>query len=76
MSEKKDAPKPIIIPTPNGPYIYINDFTPKEVRGLTNSKGEKQSHMNSAALCRCGQSESKPFCDSTHWDIGFKDEKN
>ncbi len=75
MSGKKDAPKPIIIPTPNGPYIYINDFTPKEVKGLTNSKGEKQSHMNSAALCRCGQSESKPFCDSTHGKIHFNDRR-
>jgi CDGSH-type Zn-finger protein len=25
------------------------------------------------ALCRCGQSHNKPFCDNTHRDVGFED---
>jgi CDGSH-type Zn-finger protein/uncharacterized Fe-S cluster protein YjdI len=26
-----------------------------------------------AALCRCGQSRNKPFCDNTHLETGFRD---
>ena len=25
------------------------------------------------ALCRCGQSQNKPFCSGMHWYVGFRD---
>ena len=77
MSQKnKKDPKPQIIPLHNGPYYYFTDFTPKEVDGIVNSREEKISNPKGTALCRCGSSKNKPFCDGTHWQIGFKDDKN
>jgi CDGSH-type Zn-finger protein len=32
---------------------------------------EKYKTLNTYALCRCGQSSHKPFCDSTHLKIHF-----
>ncbi|KXS49594.1 MAG: CDGSH-type iron sulfur domain-containing protein [Halanaerobium sp. 4-GBenrich] len=34
--------------------------------------GEIYETRNSVALCRCGKSENKPFCDCTHYHNGFK----
>jgi CDGSH-type Zn-finger protein len=63
--------KPKISPLPNGPYYLINDTEPKVVENLQNSKGEPLSMVSGVALCRCGASNNKPFCDGTHATIGF-----
>jgi CDGSH-type Zn-finger protein len=36
-------------------------------------EGASREHY---ALCRCGQSRNKPFCDGSHWDADFRDEAN
>src|ERR671923_29325 len=63
--------KPKILPLSNGPYYLINDMEPKVVENLQNSKGESLSTIRGVALCRCGASKNKPFCDGTHGIIGF-----
>jgi CDGSH-type Zn-finger protein len=72
---KKETFKPQIIPLPNGPYYYVTDDTLEEVNGIVNSRGEKCSSLKGTALCRCGGSNNKPFCDGTHGRIGFSDRK-
>ena len=66
--------KPKIMPLPNGPYYLLNDIEPKIVENLQNSKGEPLSTVAGVALCRCGASNNKPFCDGTHRTIGFSTE--
>jgi CDGSH-type Zn-finger protein len=35
--------------------------------------GQSYEVRNRVTLCRCGESQNKPFCDGTHADVGFKD---
>jgi uncharacterized Fe-S cluster protein YjdI len=71
---KKEKPK--IMPLPNGPYYLLNDIKPKIVENLQNSKGEPLSTVTGVALCRCGASKNKPFCDGTHATIAFSSKNN
>ncbi|HEY2473600.1 MAG TPA: ferritin-like domain-containing protein [Candidatus Cybelea sp.] len=52
-------------PELDGPYIVRN------LRKLTNSKGESLPVRPILALCRCGGSAIKPYCDGTHARINF-----
>ena len=51
----------------NGPLYVRGDL---EVEGTS---GDMPGVRFRAALCRCGQSKNKPFCDNSHEDAGFKD---
>lgn len=47
---------------------------PLRVRGnleIVSGTGRVVARVTSAALCRCGGSANKPFCDGTHAKIGF-----
>ena len=57
-------------PQENGPYIVRN------LRKLTNSLGESLPVRPIVALCRCGGSNIKPYCDGTHARIGFSGAKS
>ena len=50
----------------NGPYIVKGDVE------LIDSDGSKFPAEKRMALCRCGASTEKPFCDGSHSRIGFK----
>ena len=39
--------------------------------GVAMGEGASEEHYT---LCRCGASKNKPFCDGSHWHVGFKDE--
>ncbi len=56
-----------IRPMENGPYVVQGP-----VRILDADGNEYDvSGRKSIALCRCGGSQNKPFCDGTHSKIGF-----
>src|SRR3970040_1922451 len=69
QQQSQDNPK--ILPLSNGPYYLINDMKPKIVEHLQDENGKPLSNIRGAALCRCGASKNKPFCDGTHSIIGF-----
>ena len=52
----------------NGPYVIDGD----EVRVVDWNGQEYRSERRPVALCRCGASTKKPFCDGTHSKIGFQ----
>ena len=58
--------RPCIRLSRDGPYLVTVD-------DLTNSKGERLEGRHGIALCRCGASNKKPYCDGSHIRIGFSD---
>jgi CDGSH-type Zn-finger protein len=74
VQEHQLKEKPKILLLLNGPYYLLNDMEPKVVENLQNSEGQPLSTLRGVALCRCGASKNKPFCDGTHGTIGFSSE--
>ena len=68
--------KPQIACLPNGPYYLLNDLTPREIPNIQQSDGNPCTTITGVALCRCGGSNNKPFCDGTHGKNGFTDNKS
>jgi CDGSH-type Zn-finger protein/uncharacterized Fe-S cluster protein YjdI len=55
-----------VSPAPNGPLLVSGSLEVVSGTGRTINRLEK------TALCRCGQSSNKPYCDGTHRKIGFQ----
>jgi CDGSH-type Zn-finger protein len=68
-----------IIISKNGPYLVSGNLTlAKEIYDVDNEgnpgtyeKGETCPNKENYALCRCGNSANKPYCDGTHAKIKF-----
>ena len=61
------------------PEIYVANNASYYVRGGIELDGEMMNegaNREHYALCRCGQSKNKPFCDGTHWWVKFSDPDN
>jgi len=52
---------------PNGPFLITGDI---KLENTEFGDGTKSSRY---ALCRCGQSKNKPFCDGAHHQVKFEE---
>ena len=52
---------------PDGPFLVKGQIS------LSGVDGNNTDCEGATALCRCGASSNKPYCDGSHANIGFKD---
>ena len=62
-----DSPPTKITPYRNGPYLIRGPFVMVDQDG-----NEFKVERRVVALCRCGRSQIRPFCDGTHKAIRFR----
>ena len=51
--------------SPNGPYLIKSECL------IVYSNGTEETKTGTVALCRCGASANKPYCDGSHRKNGF-----
>jgi CDGSH-type Zn-finger protein len=77
--KKSEQSNPKIQVTKDGPYVVTGSLPLSEQWIATNAAGESLEYREGKkfpaqaqyALCRCGQSANKPFCDGTHAKVKF-----
>lgn len=52
----------------NGPFLVSGPITLEDAEGNKFALGEKAT----VALCRCGASKNRPFCDGSHKNCDFQ----
>ena len=63
----EEDPAALIVPYEDGPLLVRGSFV------LQTPDGERiEPGRRTVALCRCGKSAVKPFCDGTHKAINFR----
>ena len=62
-----DEQETVITPYRDGPLLVRGPFV------LRTQDGEEiRVDRSTVALCRCGRSRLRPFCDGTHKVVGFR----
>jgi CDGSH-type Zn-finger protein len=67
MAEQTMAEQTKITALDNGPYLVKGPVVVTDAEG-----NEFPLERATVALCRCGGSTTKPFCDGTRSKIGFR----
>ena len=57
----------LVVPDPDGPFHLRGDVEVMAEDGVPVVRDTR------IALCRCGATKNRPFCDGSHWDAGFDD---
>ena len=70
LADQQSALPPGIVTARNGPYLVTN------AAAVRTPLGEPLTLPPQLALCRCGASAMKPFCDGAHATSGFTDDKD
>lgn len=79
MSEIGETTEMSITVTRNGPYVVTGKIPLAKQTIEADAEGQSRDWQQGPefeveetyALCRCGHSSNKPFCDRTHLQIGF-----
>jgi CDGSH-type Zn-finger protein len=79
IKDETKTGKPKIKVCKNGPYLIeggiplTTQTIGTDTKGVPNEwlLGKKYPSEEKCVLCRCGQSENKPFCDGTHLKVNF-----
>ncbi|HYO43181.1 MAG TPA: CDGSH iron-sulfur domain-containing protein [Candidatus Limnocylindrales bacterium] len=67
MTDPAALPVVTVTPRDNGPYRVAGPVVIQDAEGGRWELPEGRA----AFLCRCGQSQAKPFCDGSHGSSGF-----
>ncbi|MHA7175991.1 CDGSH iron-sulfur domain-containing protein [Arthrobacter sp. Sr24] len=67
QEQRSGTSVPEIVACPDGPLLVRGEFE------IVSTTGEAlPRRRKTVALCRCGASGIKPYCDGTHKLIGFR----
>jgi CDGSH-type Zn-finger protein len=67
IHDDRHEPGAVIVPYEDGPLLVRGNFVLQTPDGTPIDPGRA-----TVALCRCGRSAIKPFCDGTHKAVRFR----